>query len=121
MNRNSDISTKSSYWVVRLKISTFIKILFKNKKEAVQRLTFIESGKPTLFVVRLLEKWGVITFALQKIKPRAGVAGPVLHLSNVRNDRGAVITLDVYRHILEIRRRDFLLSNELLSRKFWLV
>lgn len=105
MNRNDGLPMKISYWIIRLNMPTLAKILFKNRKGEVERVTFIESGRPVLFVVKLLKRLRVISFPLHKIEPRRGVAGPVLHLSEVRNDRGAVITLDIYRHILEIRRQ----------------
>jgi hypothetical protein len=95
---------KIDYWVSRLKASTFIKILKKSRREKVNGLTYIEVTKPAALLIKWCRRLRISIPPLQKIQPRDSVAGPVLYLSSVRNDKGEVITLDVYHHILALRR-----------------
>ena len=96
---------KINYWVLKLKVSTLVKIVLRSKRDTVARLTYIEAGKAASFLLKLLTKLKKIKFSLHKIEPRDRVAGPLLYLSGVRNDKGEVISLTIYRHILEVRRQ----------------
>jgi hypothetical protein len=92
-----------NYWIVKLRVSTLRKIL-RSKPSAAAHITYIETTKPAQILLRLLLKLKVLTAVIHKIKPRKVVAGPVLNMSSVRNDKGEVITLDVYRYLLDLRR-----------------
>jgi hypothetical protein len=93
------------YWVMRLKAFTLFKILAKTRKGTVKRLTYLESGKSVEYLLKMLQKGRMVNFTCHKIAPRPGVAGPVLHLSEVRNDNGEIITMEIFRHICEIRKQ----------------
>jgi len=95
---------KVDYWVLRLKTSRFIKIILAARRNNIAELTYIEVTKPAAILVKWCRKLKIPTPVLHKIKPRESVAGPILHLSKVRNDKGEVISLDVYHRILELRR-----------------
>ncbi len=92
-----------NYWVLKLRTATLIKILKRSKGTMVGGITYIETSKPAELFLRLLAKLRMVTAPIHKIKPRSTVAGPVLHLSSVRNDKGEIISLDVYHHILALR------------------
>ncbi|NIM10370.1 MAG: hypothetical protein GTO45_00135 [Candidatus Aminicenantes bacterium] len=96
---------KTNYWVLKLKAFTFIKILRKFRKTDVGGLTYIEVTRPAALLIKWCQRLKVSTPPLHKIKPRESVAGPVLYLSGVRNDKGEVISLDVYHRILALRHK----------------
>jgi len=100
------------YWVLRLKVLTLVNILAKARKGGIERLTYLNSGKAVEYMIGLFRKAKRLNFALHKIEPRPGAAGPVLHLSDVRNDNGEVITMEIFRHICEIRKK---ISEGLMS------
>jgi hypothetical protein len=77
--------------------------LKRSKGIVVGGITYIEATKPAGLFLRLLVKLRIVSAPVHKIKPRSTVAGPVLYLSSIRNDKGEVISLDVYHHILALR------------------
>jgi hypothetical protein len=91
-------------WVLKLRVSTLVKILRKAKGAGIAGITYLEGTKPAVFFLRLLVKLKIVPAVIHKIQPRDSVAGPVLYLAFVRNDKGEVITLDIYHHILTLRR-----------------
>ena len=96
---------KTNYWVLKLKAFTLIKILRKSRKADVGGLTYIEVTGPAALLIKWCRRLKVSTPPFHKIKPRESVAGPVLYLSGVRNDKGEVISLDVYHRILALRHK----------------
>jgi hypothetical protein len=96
---------KTNYWVLKLKTFTFIKILGKSRKTDVGGLTYIEVTGPAALLIKWCRRLKVSIPPFHKIKPRESVAGPVLYLSGVRNDKGEVISLDVYHRILALRHK----------------
>lgn len=93
-----------NFWVLHLRFSTLVKILREGKSSGIAGITYITGTKPGVLFLRVLKKLKIITVPIIKIKPRDSVAGPVLNLAFVRNDRGEVITIDIYHHILALRR-----------------
>ncbi len=67
-------------------------------------LTYILSTRWAELLLRGLCKLKLFTFPIQKIKQRHGPAGPVMDLYALRDDRGRVLTLDINRHVLDLRR-----------------
>jgi hypothetical protein len=113
---------KENYWILRLKTLRLLKILMKARTGEVGKLTYIEATKPAARLLKLFQAWFLrleLPFpGIEKIKPRESVAGPVLNLSSVRNDNGEVISLDLYRRLLDVRRgilERFLEDNKDLS------
>jgi hypothetical protein len=92
-----------NYWIIKLRVSTLLKVL--REKSQVEHLTYIEVTKPAKLLLRILQKINRITSAVHKIPPRYEVAGPVLNLSEVRNEKGEVITQDIYHRILAVRKK----------------
>lgn len=90
--------------MVRLKTFRLLKILRQARREQVGTLTFIEISKPAALLFKWRSKEISENLTLDRIKPRDAVAGPVLNLSDVRNDKGEVISLDIYQQILALRR-----------------
>jgi hypothetical protein len=94
---------KKNYWIIKLDLSSLMQVL--REKECVQHLTYIEVTKPANLLLKVLLKTKRITAATHKIPPRYEVAGPVLNLAEVRNDKGEVITQDIYHRILAVRKK----------------
>lgn len=103
---------KVYYWILKLRITTLLKILRFNKPAEIACLTYIEVTWPASFMMKLLSLPGIPSFPIHKIEDRTRVAGPMLNLSDVRNDKGEVISIDIYHHILAIRQK---ICNRLLE------
>ena len=80
-----------NFWVLKLRISTLVNILRKAKGAAIAGITYLEGTKSAVFFLRLLVKLKAIPAVIHKVQPRDSVAGPVLYLAFVRNDKGEVI------------------------------
>lgn len=94
-----------NFWVLKLRIPALFKILLtRTGTGGGKRLTYIETGKTAHILLKLLTKLKLCRFPVHRVPARDAVAGPELNLAWVRDDTGRVITLDVYRHILDIRR-----------------
>ncbi|MFC2145926.1 hypothetical protein ACFLRT_01040 [Acidobacteriota bacterium] len=93
-----------NFWVLKLRVSTLVKILGKAKGNIISGITYLEGTKPAVFLLRLMVKLKKVPAVIHKVQPRDSVAGPVLYLAFVRNDKDEVITLDIYHHILALRR-----------------
>jgi hypothetical protein len=55
--------------------------------------------------LKLLKKLDLLAFPMHNIEPRYTPSGPRLKIAWVRNDKGEVITIDIYHHILNIRQQ----------------
>ncbi|MCP5050244.1 MAG: hypothetical protein GY940_23965, partial [bacterium] len=93
-----------NYWIFKLRIPTLIKILKARNRGTIGTVTYIETTKPASVVLRWFIKHGVFTFPIHQIQQRTGPAGPMFHLSSVRDDKGRVITFDINHHVLELRQ-----------------
>lgn len=90
------------FWVLRLTARTLLKILRTSHAHA---LTVVDITKPARILLKVFRKSKRFPAVFNKITPRDSVAGPVLNLCDVRNDKGEVISLHIYHEILHVRRR----------------
>ncbi len=103
----------TDYWIFRLNLPALLLILRRSRGAPIGRLTYIHSTWVASLFIALFSRFKLLRFSSQKIQPRSGPAGPVFHLSEVRDDKGRVITLDAYHSVLKIRS---LILNDLLNR-----
>jgi hypothetical protein len=108
---------KVYYWILKLRATTLLKILRFKKPAEIASLTYIEVTWPALLMMKLLSLLGILPCPIHKIQNRPRIAGPLLNLSEVRNNKGEVITIDIYHHILAIRQK---ICNQLLDSFKWL-
>jgi len=110
----SDTVAATNYWVMNLRFPILWKILKNQKLENITRLTYINISTPCRVLLDLAVKMKKVTFELVKIEPHAGVSGPQLKISSVKNDKGEVIIIDIHSHVLKTRR----IISELLMKDF---
>ncbi|MGE5340266.1 MAG: hypothetical protein ACM3SY_02185 [Candidatus Omnitrophota bacterium] len=106
MTDKSDKSIKQDYWVLTLRAPVFLNIVRTARNENTRRLTYMNATPLARLLVSIYEKLNRLkhdSFEIQKVKPRPGVSGPLLHISSVTNDRGEVIIIDIHAHVLKIR------------------
>lgn len=96
---------KISYWASKLRTSTLIRVLKSIRRARGITLTYVETTRTSSILLKFLKQRLGTSLVIRKIEQRYGQAGPLMNLSTVRNDKGEVITIDIYHHILEIRRR----------------
>jgi hypothetical protein len=107
---------KVHYWIQKLKAKTLLKILRINKPAEIASLTHIEVTWLASLMMKLLNLPGILSFPIHKIENRTRIAGPMLNLSGVRNNKGEVIAIDIYHHILAIRQK---ICDQLLESFKW--
>lgn len=107
---------KVYYWILKLRATTLLKVLLRSKPAGIASLTYIQVTWPALLVVKLLSILGILSFPVYWIEDRTRTAGPMLNLSTVRNNKGEVISPDIYHHILAIRGK---ICNRLLESFIW--
>lgn len=95
---------KTHYWIIKLRLSGLLRLLRRQKRENIEAASFLESTGGARLGLKWLKKSGLLTFPMHHIEPRYTPSGPKLDLAWVRNDKGEVITVDVYHHILRLRR-----------------
>jgi len=96
---------KTHYWIIKLRLSRLLGLLRRQKRENIAAASYLESSAAAKLGLKLLKKLGLLAFPLHNIEPRYSPSGPKLKLAWVRNDKGEVITVDVYHHILRLRRQ----------------
>ncbi len=96
---------KTSYWASKLRTSTLIRVLKSIRRARGITLTYVDTTRTASMLLKFLKQRLGTSLVIRKIGQRYGQAGPLMNLSTVRNDKGEVITIDIYHHILEIRRR----------------
>ena len=96
---------KINYWTLKLRISTVIRLLKSLKRNSETGLTYIETTRPASMLLKYLKKRFHTSLSIRKIGQRYGQTGPLMNLAFVRDDQNRVITIPIYHHILEIRRR----------------
>lgn len=93
-----------NYWALKLNLITIIKLWLRAWFINIKRLIYIEITKPGKFFLTLVEKTGINIGLIIQIKDRKSVAGPILNLSSVRDNQDRVISLDIYKDIMDVRR-----------------
>lgn len=92
------------YWIIKLSIPVLLRVLAKHIRNSIGRLTYIETTRAANLLLGVFVKFRLISFSVHKIRPRTGVPGPVLFMSDIRDDKDRVITLDIFRAVLRIRK-----------------
>ena len=98
-------SMETHYWIIKLRLSRLLGLLPRQKRENITAASYLESTPAARLGLKLLKKSGLLVFPVDHIEPRYSPSGPRLNLAWVRNDKGEVITVDVYHHILHLRGR----------------
>lgn len=99
---------KTNYWTLKLRLSTVMRLrksLKYNKDNTGVGLTYIETTRPAAVMLKHLKKRFPDALSIRVIGQRYGQAGPLLNLAFVRDDQNRVITIPIYHHILDIRRK----------------
>jgi hypothetical protein len=96
---------KTHYWIIKLRLSRLLGLLPRQKQENIAAASYLESTTAARLGLKLLKKFHLLAFPIHHIEPRYSPSGPKLKLAWVRNDKGEVITIDIYHHILNIRRQ----------------
>jgi len=96
---------KKNYLTLKLRLSTVIRVRKSLKNNSEVGLTYIETTRPAAFMLKRMKKQFPEHLTIRLIGQRYGQAGPLLNLAYVRDDQNRVITIPIYHHILEIRRR----------------
>lgn len=94
-----------NYWVHTLNNAAVFGIAWSARRSGNLSVSAVYVHKFTFFLLKTLLKLKGISFQFHKIKERTGPAGPVLDIYKVRNDKHEVIIMDIYRHVLAIRRK----------------
>lgn len=93
-----------NYWIIHLRLSTLLEILKREKWKNISRITYIQTTLIAKIFIKLTKKLKIFPDIFDRVEPRDRPSGPMLNLSQVRNDKGEVIINDIFLHILEIRR-----------------
>ena len=96
---------KTNYWTLKLHLSTVFRLRKSLKNNSEVGLTYIETTRPAAFLLERMKKQFKEQLSVRVIGQRYGQAGPLLNLAYVRDDQNRVITIPIYHHILEIRRK----------------
>ena len=96
---------KINYWTLKLRFNTVFRLRKALKDNSKIGLTYIEITRPAALLLGRLKKRFPDTLSIRVIGQRHGQAGPLLNLAYVRDDQNRVITIPIYHHILEIRRK----------------
>lgn len=96
---------KLNYWILKLNIPTLVNVLKSRRHSESVVLTYIEATRPASLLLKLVMRRPGSSLTVRKIGYRPGQAGPLMNLASVRNDKGEVITIPIYHHILDIRRK----------------
>jgi hypothetical protein len=96
---------ETHYWIIKLRLFRLLGLLPRQKRENITAASYLESTPAARLGLKLLRKFRLLAFPMNHIEPRYTPSGPKLKLAWVRNDKGEVITIDVYHHILHLRRR----------------
>lgn len=96
---------KINYWVLELHVFTLVRVLRSKRRAKNVMLTYVESTRPAALFLKFVTRRMGPLLSLRKIEQRHGQAGPLLNLAYVRDDQNRVITIPIYHHILEIRRK----------------
>jgi hypothetical protein len=91
------------YWIFNLRVFTVFRLL--GQRGHIKHMTYIDATRPAETLLRLGVKLKLFSFGIDHIQQRTGPAGPVFHLSTVRDDRGRVITFDINHHVLALRQQ----------------
>jgi hypothetical protein len=93
----------TDYLIIHLNLSSLRKIMAKGGD--INEIIYLKGTRPGVLLLRLLIALKRITAPVRKIKPRSSPGGPVLNMAWVRDDNGRLITLDVFHHVLALRRK----------------
>jgi hypothetical protein len=96
---------KISYRALKLRTSTLIRVLKRIGRASDITLTYVETTRTASILLKFLKQRLGTSLFIRKIGQRYGQAGPLMNLAEVRNDKDEVITIDIYHHILDIRRK----------------
>ncbi|MFC2156070.1 hypothetical protein ACFLRB_06245 [Acidobacteriota bacterium] len=96
---------KTNYWALKLRISTIIRLLKSLNRHSQVGLTYVEKTRPAAMLLKYVNKRFPTSLSIREIGQRHGQAGPLMNLAFVRDDQNRVITIPIYHHILEIRRK----------------
>jgi hypothetical protein len=96
---------KINYWILKLGIWRILKIITGKKRIDEVTVSYINASGTASLLLKFLKRRLGTSLVIRKIEQRYGQAGPLMNLAAVRNDKGEVITIDIYHHILDIRRR----------------
>ncbi len=96
---------KTNYWTLKLCTSTVRRVQKNLENNSETHLTYVETTRTASILLKILKKRFPNSLAIHKIGQRHGQAGPLMNLAFVRDDQNRVITIPIYHHVLEIRRK----------------
>jgi hypothetical protein len=92
-----------NYYIIKLRSRTLIRIFIAGRHSRIGGITYVEVTRTASLLLKFLKKMNVFSFPILKVKPRLTPTGPVLYLSEVRNEKGEVILFDFLHRVLKIR------------------
>ncbi len=92
-----------NYYIIKLRLHTLIRIFSAGRHSHIGGVTYVEVTRTASLLVKFLKKMKVFSFPMLKAKPRSTPQGPVLNISEIKNDKGEVISIDLLHRVLDIR------------------
>jgi hypothetical protein len=95
---------KNNYYIIRLTFFTLLKIILTGRKK-VGSITYLKSTMFSKAFISIVNKTQKYSGIFSEIPYRDSVAGPVLNMSEVRNEKDEAAILDLYHEILKVRKK----------------
>lgn len=93
------------YWVIELDKPTLKRIIEAHDENGVVTVHAVSASKSALRMLEKENRRRRQPVGYEKITGRIGPPGPVLNISEVRNEKREVIIMDIYHHVLSLRSR----------------
>ena len=90
-------------WILKLRAATFLRLARKHKRTGITGITYIEASRGAKFLLKVLTKLKKTPAPIYTIEAHHSPSGPRLDLASVRNDKGEVIVIDIFHHVLRVR------------------